>query len=145
MCLKGRNKKIHSLNDILFLFTKIILNITISCLKNEADSYILLILCTFITWANYFCLSFYQGYSNKNLAFTNYYFSLILFWGFVCLFLGKLIKSLIDFNGTYYLFLIGTILFFILTYFKTKRRRPSQAVPLLRTIWLQSQSTLQRY
>ena len=25
--------------------------------------------------------------------------------------LGKLIKSLIDFNGTYYLFLIGTILF----------------------------------
>ena len=123
MCLKGRNKKIHSLNDILFLFTKIILNITISCLKNEADSYILLILCTFITWANYFCLSFYQGYSNKNLAFTNYYFSLILFWGFVCLFLGKLIKSLIDFNGTYYLFLIGTILFFILTYFKTKRKK----------------------
>ena len=45
MCLKARNKKIHSLNDVIFLFTKIILNVLFISLKNVKDTYPLLISC----------------------------------------------------------------------------------------------------
>ena len=120
MCLKGRNKKIHSLNDVIFLITKIILNIINIVLKNESDEYIFLILCNFTAMINYYCVTIYQGYSNKNLAFANIYLALVLLWGFFCLLISKLIKSLILFNGTSYLFFIGVILIFIKTYYKTK-------------------------
>ena len=60
------------------------------------------------------------NYSNKNLAFANIYLALVLLWGFFCLLISKLIKSLIIFNGTSYLFFIGVILIFIKTYYKTK-------------------------
>ena len=123
MCLKGKNKKIHSLNDVIFLFTKIILNILVTILKNESDVYIFLILCNFVSWINYYCVSIYQGYSNKNLAFANIYLSLVLLWGFLCLLIGNIIKSLISFNGTSYLFIIGVVLIFINTYYKTKLKQ----------------------
>ena len=57
MCLKGRNKKIHSLNDVIFLITKIILNIINIVLKNESDEYIFLILCNFTAMINYYCVT----------------------------------------------------------------------------------------
>ena len=120
MCLKGKNKKIHSLNDVIFLFTKIILNILFTCFKNNSDEYVFLILCNFTCWINYYCVSIYQGYSNKHLAFANIYLALVLLWGFLCLLFGNLIKSLIAFNGVSYLFIIGAILIFMNTYYKSK-------------------------
>ena len=123
MCLKGKNKKIHSLNDVIFLFTKIILNIMVAILKNESDVYIFLILCNFISLVNYYCVSIYQGFSNKNLAFANIYLSLVLLWGFLCLLIGNIIESLISFNGTSYLYIIGVVLIFINTYYKTKLKK----------------------
>ena len=103
MCLKGKNKKIHSLNEVIFLITKVILNILFTCFKNNSDVYIFLILCNFTAWINYYCVSIYQGYSNKHLAFANTYLALVLLWGFLCLLIGNLIKGLIEFNGTSYL------------------------------------------
>ena len=123
MCLKGKNKKIHSLNDVILLFTKIILNILFITLKNAKDTHAILILCNLVTGFNYYSLTVYQGYSNKKLAFVNTYLSLLLFWGFICLFIGKLIKDLIIFNGTMYLFFIGFILLFIQTYYKSKLKK----------------------
>ena len=123
MCLKGKNKKIHSLNDVIFLFTKIILNILFTCFKNYSDVYIFLILCNFVSWINYYCVSIYQGYSNKYLSFANIYLARVLLWGFMCLLIGNVIKSLIEFNGTSYLFVIGIVLIFINTYFKTKLKK----------------------
>ena len=123
MCLKGKNKKIHSLNDVILLFTKIILNVLFSALKNEKDTHAILILCNLVTGFNFYSLTTYQGYSNQNLAFANTYLSLILFWGFICLFIGKLIKDLIVFNGTIYLFFIGFVLLFIQTYYKSKIKK----------------------
>ena len=120
MCLKGKNKKIHSLNEVIFLITKVILNILFTCFKNNSDVYIFLILCNFTAWINYCCVSIYQGYSNKHLAFANTYLALVLLWGFLCLLIGNLIKGLIEFNGTSYLFIIGVILIFINTYYKSK-------------------------
>ena len=123
MCLKGKNKKIHSLNDVIFLFTKIILNTLFTCFKNNSDVYIFLILCNFVSWINYYCVSIYEGYSNKHLAFANIYLALVLLWGFLCLLIGNIIKSLINFNGTSYLFVIGFVLIFINTYVKTKLKK----------------------
>ena len=122
MCLKGSNKKIHSLNDVIFLFTKIIINILFSCFRNNSDTYIILILCNLVTWFHFYFISVYQGYSNQNFAFVNIYFSLALFWGYFCLLVGKLIKELIFFNGTSYLYFIGIILLFIETFYKTKMK-----------------------
>ena len=51
MCLKGKNKKIHSLNEVIFLITKIILNILFTCFKNNSDVYIFLILCNFLLFS----------------------------------------------------------------------------------------------
>ena len=123
MCLKGKNKKIHSLNDVILLFTKIILNILFIALKKEKEAYAILILCNLVSGFNFYFLTFYQGYSNQHLAFANIYLSLILFWGFLCLFIGKLIKDLIVFNGTLYLFFIGFVLLFIQTYYKSKLKK----------------------
>ena len=123
MCLKGKNKKIHSLNEVIFLITKVILNILFTCFKNNSDVYIFLILCNFTAWINYYCVSIYQGYSNKHLAFANTYLALVLLWGFLCLLIGNLIKGLIEFNGTSYLFIIGVILIFINTYYKSKLKK----------------------
>ena len=123
MCLKGKNKKIHSLNDVILLLTKIILYILFIALRNEKDTYAILIVCNLVSGFNFYSLSYYQGYSNQNLAFSNIYLSLILFWGFLCLFIGKIIKDLIVFNGTLYLFFIGFILLFIQTYYKSKIKK----------------------
>ena len=120
MCLKARNKKIHSLNDVIFLFTKIILNVLFISLKNVKDTYPLLISCNLITGINYYCLSVYQGYFNKNYAFVNVYLSLVLFWSFICLFLGKIFNSLFDFNGSMYLLVIGMVLLFLKSYYQSK-------------------------
>ena len=130
MCLKGRNKKIHSINDVIFLFTKIIINILFSFFKNNSDAYILLILCNLVTFFHYYFLSIYQGYSNQNFSFVNIYLSLVLFWGYFCLLLGKLIKELISFNGTSYLYLTGIILLFFETYYKTKMKNELYGIEL---------------
>ena len=113
MCLRAKNKKIHSLTDVIFLFTKILMNILFLFFRNTKDIYPLLILSILFTGINYYCLSAYQGYSNKNIFFINTFLALILLLGFICLFIGKIFNNLIEFNGSSYLFLIGIILFFI--------------------------------
>ena len=118
MCLRARNKKIHSLTDVIFFVTKILMNIIFLFLKNQKDIYPLLILCNLFTGINFYYLIYYQGYSNKNIFFINNFLSLILFFGFLCLFIGKIFNSLVGFDGTSYLFVIGSILIFIYTFYK---------------------------
>ena len=120
MCLRAKNKKIHSLTDVIFLFTKIIMNILFLLFRTTTDNYPLLLLCMLFTGINLYCLFSYQGYSNKILYFINNTLATILFWGFICLFIGK-IFILIEFNGTCYLFLIGIILIIIYVYYKIEQ------------------------
>ena len=120
MGLRAKNKKIHSLTDVIFLFTKIIMNLLFLFFRNIIDNFPLLILCIFLTGFNLYCLYSYQGYSNKILYFINYIFAAILFWGFICLFIGK-IFNLVGFNGTIYLFLIGIIFIIIYFYYKIEQ------------------------
>ena len=119
MCLRAQNKKIHPLPDKIFLFTKIILNISFLLLKNKKDNFPLLIVSILITGINSYYLYKYQGYHNKNLFFINRFLSLLLFWGFGSLFLGK-IFNIIGFNGAIYLFFIGIGLILLCFSFETR-------------------------
>ena len=120
MCLRAKNKKIHSLTDVIFLFTKIIMNLLFLFFRSTNDNYPLLLLCILFTGINLYCLYSYQGYSNKILYFINNAFATILLWGFICLFIGKIL-NLIGFNGTSYLFLIGIIFIIIYIYYKIEQ------------------------
>ena len=120
MCLKAKNKKYHSLTDVVFLFTKIVMNIVFIFYKISNDNYPLLLINILFSGINVYYLSIYQGYSDKNLFFVNIFLASILLWGFICLFIGK-IFILIGFNGTSYLFGIGIVLIFIYVYYKTNQ------------------------
>ena len=121
MCLRAKNKKIHSSTDVIFLFTKIIMNILFLFFKDTKDCYPLLILCIIFTSINAYCLIKYQGYSNKNIFFINCFLSILLLWGFISLFIGKIFIDLLSFNGSSYLFLVGIILIFIYMFFKSSQ------------------------
>ena len=120
MCLRAKNRKIHSLTDVIFLFTKIVMNILFIFFRNVNDNYPLIILSIITSGINFYFLSIYQGYSNKNIFFINNFLALSLLWGFISLFLGKILNSLIGFNGTSYLFLISIILILIYVFYKSK-------------------------
>lgn len=119
MCLRAKNKKIHSLTDVFFFFTKILLNILFLFFRNVNDNYPLLILSIIFTGINVYYLISYQGYSNKNLFFINTFLGIILFWGFVCLFISKIFNSF-GFTGTCHLFVTGIVLILIYVYYHTK-------------------------
>ena len=120
MCLRAKNKKIHSLTDVFFFFTKIILMSLFLIFRNANDNYPLLILSLFFTGINAYYLIAYQGYSNKTLFFINTFLGLILFWGFVCLFISQIFNSF-GFNGTCHLFVTGIFLILLYVYYLTKR------------------------
>ena len=120
MCLRVKNKKIHSLTDVFFFFTKIILIALFLFLRNVKDNYPLLITSIFFTGINAYYLIAYQGYSNKTLFFINTFLGLILFWGFVCLFISQIFNSF-GFNGTCHLFVTGIFLILLYVYYLTKR------------------------
>ena len=120
MGLRAKNKKIDSLTDVIFLFTKIIMNLLFLFFRNTTDNYPLILFCILFTGINLYCLYSYQGYSKKILYFINNIFATILFWGFICLFIGK-IFILFGFNGTSYLFLIGIIFIIIYFYYKIEQ------------------------
>ena len=122
MCLRAKNKKIHSLTDIFFFFTKIILNVLFLFFRNVNDNYPLLISSIIFTGINVYYLIAYQGYSNKNLFFINTFLGIILFWGFVCLFISKIFNSF-GFNGTCHLFVTGIVLILVYVYYHTKQNK----------------------
>ena len=121
MCLRAKNKKIHSLTDVIFLFTKIMMNIIFLFARNSEDKYPLLIVSILFTGINLYCLLIYQGHSNKNLFLINNILASILLWGFVCLFLSNIFHDLIGFNGAGYLYFIGIILIILYVVYKEKQ------------------------
>ena len=120
MCLRAINKKINSLTDEIFFFTKIVMNILFIFFRDINDNYPLLLICIFFSGINSYCLSSYQGYSNRNLFIINNILARILLWGFICLFIGK-IFILIEYYGTSYLFVIGIILILMISYYKANQ------------------------
>ena len=111
-------KKTNSIPDVIFLFTKIIIiSIFIMDKGVESEHWAILSFLVFVTGINAYFTLFYKNRKNKILLYINNFFSLVLFSGFVILFIGKIIKFL-DFNGGIYFF--GTcfiiIIIFIIFY-----------------------------
>ena len=119
---EGNNilKKRTSLPDIVFLFCKMIIIMTFMFDKSKEYEHwgIIFIICL-ITGINAYYTLFIQNYENSIIKKFHYFYSLFLFYGFFSLLIGKIFKSW-DFNGAFYLFLLGLILIIIYCIFYAK-------------------------
>ena len=110
ICDEGKLKKFHTLPDKIFLLTKIIIIFFHMLLIHHIkDTYIPLIICSIITFINSYIFIKYKSCNDPIINLIHEICSLILFWGFCSLLLGK-IFNLFTFNGTSYLFLVGILL-----------------------------------
>ena len=110
--------KIDSFPDIVFMCTKVlIILLFISDNGLESEHYAMLSFLILVTGINAYYTLKYQNRKNKFLMNLNSILSLILFFGFLTLFIGKFIKFL-KFDGLIYLFIIEilVIVIFIISY-----------------------------
>ena len=113
-------KKNNSLPDIIFLFTKMMINIIFISDKNEeSDHWIIIFFLIMLTGLNAYINIFYQNRINIILNTLNKTLSLILFLSFLTLFFGKIFKF-IEFNGLMYLFLLEILIVIIYMLFNKK-------------------------
>ena len=110
--------KTNSIPDITFLFTKIIIIVLFILDKqDEKEHWYILFILLLITGFNAYINLYFKNRLNIKLMLLNIIFSLILFFGFFNLCIGKIFQFL-GFNGSFYSFIIGIIciLAFILLY-----------------------------
>ena len=113
-------KKNNPLSEIMLLLNKILF-IIIFMFDKEVESEHWPILCVLVistgfnAYANIFC----QNYGNEIIKKIHYFGSLFIFWGFLCLFISNIFKSL-NFSGAFYFFLCGVIIIFIYCIFYVK-------------------------
>ena len=114
-------KKTNTLPEIVFMFTKIIVFLLFISDKGlEREHWAMLSFLILVTGTNaYFTIS-YQHRLNKIIMLTCNIFSMCPFLGFVSLFIGKIIKSYIEFNGIIYLIILGFIIIIIYFFFLKK-------------------------
>ena len=112
-------KKENSYPDIVFLFTKIGINLIFILDKgNENDHWEVLFFLVLLSGINAYYSLFYQNRLNKTLALLNEIFCLILFLAFLSLLIGNIFKNIsIGFNGSIYIFFIGIIFIIIFIYY----------------------------
>ena len=103
-------KKSDSLPDVLLLFTKmIIISIFIFDKGVESEHWAILSFLVFVTGTNAYFTVFYKNRQNPVLLTLNNFFSLILFSGFLILFVDKIFDCL-GFDGGIYLFFVFALL-----------------------------------
>ena len=116
-CDSNLLKKSNTLPDIVFIITKIGINILFILDKeNEDEHWTILSILVLLSGINAFYNLYYQNRVNKTLSLLNNILCLITFVSFLCLFIGKFFKSF-GFSGSIYLFsCCPTIIFiFLLT------------------------------
>ena len=110
--------KTNSIPDIIFLFTKIIIIVLFVLDKqDEKEHWAILFILLLITGFNAYINLYFKNRLNIKLMLLNIIFSLILFFGFFNLYIGKILQFL-GFNGSFYSFILEIIciLAFILLY-----------------------------
>ena len=114
-------KKTDTLPEIIYMFTKIIVFLLFISDKGlEGEHWAMLSFLILVTGTNaYFTIS-YQHRQNKIIMLTCNILSMCPFLGFVSLFIGKIIKSYIEFNGVLYLIILCFIIIFIYFLFLKK-------------------------
>ena len=101
--------KTNSLSDTIFLLTKIIINVLfIYDKQNEKEHWAILFILLVVTGFNAYINLYFNNRLNIKLMLLNIIFSLVLFFGFFNLLIGKIFQFL-GFNGSFYLFIIGII------------------------------------
>ena len=111
-------KKSNSSPDIILVFTKIIvITIFIMDKGEESEHWAIISFLVFVTGINAYFTLFYKNRKNHILLNLNNFMSLVLFSGFVILFIGKIFKFL-KFNGSIFLFFscLFIIIIFIIIY-----------------------------
>jgi len=120
--IEGNNllKKRSSISDIIFLINKIIVIIIFEFDKGEEKEHwgILFVICL-ISGINAYATIFLQNYENSIIKKFHYFYSLFYFWGFLCLLIGKIFITW-NFEGAFFLFILGLILIIIYCLFYTK-------------------------
>ena len=106
-------KKINTFPDIVFIITKIGINILFILDKeNENEHWTIICILVLLSGTNAYYSLNYQNRINKTLSILNNIFCLILFSSFYSLFIGKLLKSY-GFSGSIYIFLCFPIIIII--------------------------------
>ena len=103
-------KKWTSLPDIILLFTKmIIISIFVFDKEVETEHWAILFVLVIVTGINASLTVFYKNRQNIVLLALNNFFSMILFLGFLVLFIAKIFKFL-NFDGSIFLLFVCTFL-----------------------------------
>ena len=112
-------KKENTFPDIVFLFTKIGINLIFILDKGkENNHWAILFFSILLSGINAYYSYFYQNRLNKTLALFSKTFCLILLLAYLSLLIGKILKNInIGFNGTIYIFFIGIIFIIIFIYY----------------------------
>jgi len=113
-------KKRTSVPDMIFLLNKMAIIIIFGFDKEKEYEHWPIIFCVcVITGFNVYGTLFMQNYENIVIRKLNHFYSLLLFWGFLCVLIGKVFKSW-KFDGAIYLFVIGIILIIIYCLFYSR-------------------------
>ena len=115
--IKGKSviKKISSIPEQIFFITKIVIILLFYIEDNlkeknkDINKYLMVVILVVISGTNSYFAIVYKNSENQNILLFNNIMSLLLFWGFSSLLIGYIFKY-IDYNGTDYLFIIGSIL-----------------------------------
>ena len=115
--IKGKSyiKKISSIPEQIFFITKIVIILLFyieDILKEKnkyINNYLMVVILVVISGINSYFAIVYKNSENQSILLFNNIMSLLLFWGFSSLLIGYIFKY-IDYNGTDYLFIIGSIL-----------------------------------
>ena len=106
-------KKTNSFPDIIFIITKIGVNLLFFFDKEtESEHWIIIFFLILFTGMNAYYNFYFKNRFNKTLIILNKIFCLITFSGYFALFIGNFFKGL-GFTGTIHLFLISIIIIII--------------------------------
>ena len=109
-------KKTNTFPDVVLVFTKIGINILfVSDKGKENEHWSIIFILILFTGTNAYYNLYYQHKTNKTLVLLNNIFCLITLSSFICLFIGKLFKSL-EFNGSIYLFFSSIVIIIIFVF-----------------------------
>ena len=118
--IKGKSdvlKKTNSIPDICLLCTKvIIIFIFVFDKGEESEHWALLFLLMVLTGFNAYINIYYKNRLNLLLMLLNIIMSLILFFGFSTLFIGKIFKFL-GYNGSIFFYFLGIVIVLIFIIF----------------------------
>ena len=115
-------KKTNSYPDIIFIITKIAVNLIFFFDKEtESERWIIIFCLILFTGINAYYNFYFKNRFNKTLILLNKIFCLITFTGYLILFIGNFFKT-IEFTGSIHLFLVSIVIIIIYIFIYQNRQ-----------------------